>query len=218
MFAMVLFGLGVIFSFSVGNASAASPIYVSTHGNNSWNGQNSSWINGTLNGPKATIKNATGTVNNDGTVYIANGTYNESNINVNKNMTIVGASQSDTIINGNQRNVIFIIPYGVNVTLQNLTLINGKSTHDGGAILNDGTLTVNDSTFKDNTVTSIVYGGGAICNYQEATLTVKGCTFTGNTATDKCGQGGAISNDGTLHVTGSNLIDNSAGIGGAIFT
>jgi len=52
----------------------------------------------------------------------------------------------------------------------------------------------------------------------ENNLFITGSTFTGNTATDKCGQGGAISNDGTLHVTGSNLIDNSAGIGGAIFT
>ena len=153
MFTMVLFCLGVIFSFSVGNTSAASPIYVSTHGNNSWNGQNSTWINGTLNGPKATIKNATGTVTSNGTVYIASGTYNESNIQIATNMNIVGESQKNTIVNGPQKfgNPIFTIASGVNVTIINLTLNDGNILlNNGGAIDNSGNLTVNSSTFTNN--------------------------------------------------------------------
>ena len=50
-----------------------------SHGNDNWNGLNSTYTSG-INGPKATIKNATGTVKSDGTVYIASGTYNENNI------------------------------------------------------------------------------------------------------------------------------------------
>jgi predicted outer membrane repeat protein len=232
----------------VGNASAASPIYVSTHGNNSWNGQNSTWINGTLNGPKATIKNATGTVPSGGTIYIAKGTYNENNITINRNMTIIGANQDHTIINGNHINTIFFIPYGVNVTIRDLTLTNANSTHNGGAILNRGTFTVDGSTFRDNSATDMIYGGGAICNYQEATLTVNNCTFTNNTAINGAGgaiynwdtnctlsdstftnntalEGGAIGNGGTLIVNKSYFINNTVtgtqvvgGLGGAIYS
>ena len=101
MFALVLIGLMVIFSYGMGNVSAAnaSTIYVNgSSGQDTWDGQLAVW-NGT-SGPKATIKNATGTVLSDGTVYVANGIYNESNIKLNTNMTIVGETQQNTIING----------------------------------------------------------------------------------------------------------------------
>ncbi len=218
MFAMVLFGLGIIFSFGVDNVSAASPIYVSTHGNNSWNGQNSTWINGTLNGPKATIKNATGTVTSGGTVYIAKGTYNENNININKNMTIIGAGQDNTIINGTNKGPIFIFPYGYGekVTIENLTLTNGSTGYIGGGAIDNfgGNLTVKDCTFSDNTATGDDGLGGAINN--GAILNVTDSTFKGNTAT----YGGAIANiQGTLTVIGSTFTDNtvssSTGAGGA---
>ena len=70
-------------------------------------------------GPKATIKNATGTVNNGGTVNIANGLYtgvNNTNITINKNMIINGQSSDGTIINGNNISSIFTINSGVNTT------------------------------------------------------------------------------------------------------
>ncbi len=116
IFSLILIILTVIFSFGVGNAAAApgNTIYVSTHGNNSWNGLNSTHISG-LNGPKATIKNATGTVTINGTVYIVTGTYNENNISISKNMNIIGESQDNTIINGKNTNTIFNIITGAKV-------------------------------------------------------------------------------------------------------
>jgi hypothetical protein len=67
----------VIFAYGVGNVSAApgDVIYVNGSGNDSWDGQLAVW-NGT-SGPKASIKNATGTVDNGGTVNIADGIYSE---------------------------------------------------------------------------------------------------------------------------------------------
>ena len=108
-----------IFSYGVNNASAATGdnIYVSSNGNNSWNGSNSTWISGT-NGLKATVKNAVSTVNSGGTIYISNGTYNENNITINRNMTIIGESQRNTIINGTNIYTIFNIPSGFNITLK----------------------------------------------------------------------------------------------------
>ena len=55
---LVLMGIVFIFSYGMGNVSAAPvTIYVNgSSGNDGWNGLNSTWTSG-LNGPKATIKN-----------------------------------------------------------------------------------------------------------------------------------------------------------------
>ena len=226
----------VIFSFAISAASAASTtsnstIYVSTQGNDTWDGLSA--IHNNTSGPKATIANATGTVATNGTVYIAKGTYNESGININTNMTIVGESQKNTIINGKQSsNPLFIIQSDVNVTIVNLTLTNStgngaiisdgnltvtnstfavNSADAGGAIYTNGNLTVVNSTFTDNTATDSG-SGGAIYN-NGGTLTVTNSTFTGNNAQ----YGGAIYNDGTLNVTNTTFISNTAYVGGAIY-
>ena len=218
----------VVFSFGINTTSAAntSNIYVNSQGNDSWNGLNSTWTTGTLNGPKATIKNATTTVKNGGTVYIANGTYNENNIQINNDMTIIGASQKNTIINGGKAAgslaTIFIIPSGVNITISDLTIENGYNGNDGtnnglgGAINNKGTLTLNSVTFKDNEAAEY---GGAI--YNTGNLNVNTCTFNNNIVTDKVNDGcngGAIYNTGKLTVNGSTFNNNtSTNNGGAIF-
>ena len=213
---LFLLGIGIIFSLGINTTAAAntSSIYVNAHGNNSWNGLNSSYTNG-LNGPKATIKNATGTVKSGGTVYIASGVYNENNIQINTDMNIIGETQKTTIINGQKSgNSIFTIESGITVTISNLTLTNGTvMMNNGGAIENWGTLTVDNSTFTNNTVT--MNNGGAISNEYGANLTVNNSTFIGNTMSD--GSGGAIDNIGTLIVDNSNFIGNYAsGKGGAI--
>ncbi len=203
---LLLLGILVLFSFGFDTAAAvdASQIYVSTQGNDTWDGQSAAW-NGT-SGPKQTITNATGTVATNGTVYIANGTYNESGININTNMTIIGESQQNTIINGTNSNgdPIFHITGGVNVNISDLTL-----TGNYGAINNEGTLTVDNCNFTGNSASS----GGAI--YNGGTLTVTNSTFENN----KAGYGGAISNRGSLTVTGSTFTNNTGTLyGGAIFS
>jgi hypothetical protein len=121
-----------------------------------------------LERPKLSIKNATETVNNGGTVNIANGMYTgtkNTHITLDKNVNIIGQSKDNTVINGNGKNWIFHIKTGVTVNIQNLTLINGKS-NSGGAVDNNGTLTVNNCAFNGNHA----YGGGAIDNYVDSTL------------------------------------------------
>ena len=199
----------VLFSaVSAAGTSDNSTIYVSTQGNDTWDGLNATY-NGT-SGPKKTITNATGTVATNGTIYIAQGTYNESGINIDHNMTIIGETQTNTIINGKQTGTsIFIILPGINVTLLNLTLTNSTSRDYGGAITNYGTLIINNCTFNNNTGTE----GGAICNYFSANLTVANSTFTDNIGH---GDSGAIVSVGTLTVTNSIFTGNSAALGGAI--
>ena len=209
MFSIVLIGLVVIFSYGMGNVAAAPGdiIYVNgSSGQDTWDGQLAVW-NGT-SGPKATIKNATGTVNNGGTVNIANGLYtgvNNTNITINKNMIINGQSSDGTIINGNNISSIFTINSGVNTTINNLTLTNGRAINNGGAILNFGNLTVNNCNFTSNYAPN---NGGAISSFKEilpVNLTVTNCTFINNTAPNN---GGAILGGDT--VTNCTFTNNTA--------
>jgi len=211
---LLFLSLALIFTVSVNDVSATpiNTIYVNgSSGNNDWNGLSSTHTSG-INGPKATINNATGTVRSNGTVHIASGTYNESNIQINTNMTIIGQNQKNTIINGQQSgNPIFTIISGVNITIINLTLTKGTS-EQGGGINNIGDLTITDTTIKDNTVNSTVddvYGGGI---YNEGTLTINNSTITGNTATGTNGDvyGGGIYNSGTLIINNSIITNNTA--------
>jgi predicted outer membrane repeat protein len=208
MFSMVLIGLFVIFSYGMGNVAAAntSTIYVNgSSGQDNWDGQLAVW-NGT-SGPKATIKNATGTVSSDGTVYIANGIYNESNIQLNNNMTIIGETQQNTIINGlKSGQSIFIINDKINVTISNLTMEDGQSGN-GGAICSMGNFNIINCTFTNNTASN---AGGAICG---GNIYTTGCTFTNNTASNA---GGAICG-GNIYTTGCTFTNNTAAnCGGAI--
>ncbi|PKL66731.1 MAG: hypothetical protein CVV28_10055 [Methanobacteriales archaeon HGW-Methanobacteriales-1] len=203
---LLLLALALVFTMGINDVSAAGDtIYVNDTGGNDDN-DGSDWLTA-----KKTILNATGTVNTNGIVNIANGQYNgvkNTGININKNMTINGESQTGTIINGTGTNGIFTINPGINVKLNNLTLTNGNNDY-GGAIHNYGNLTVTECTFTNNTATG---DGGAI--YNEGNLTVTSSTFTNNTAD----LGGAIYNNWALTVTDSDFINNTApNNGGAIY-
>ena len=162
-------------------------------------------------------------------------------------LTIDGSGQSITV-DGAHSFQIFSVNSGATLNLQFLTLENGSvtggSASEGGAILNNGMVTVTDSTFLDNQVTGVAGGniiegfgnGGAI--YNGGALTVNNSTFSDNHATGGAGsgvetfggngQGGAIYNEGTATVTNSTFSYNQAtggassagpggfGVGGAI--
>ena len=170
---------------SISNVSAVSTVYVNTTGNDS--------NNGAIDSPYLTIARGVESVDENGTVNIADGTYSgtgNTNITLNKNMNITGQSQTGTIINGTGTNWIFNIISGANVTIQNITLTNGKAP--------DSDITLN-------------YGGAI---YNRGNLTVLNCTFTNNTAR----VGGAIYSRGNLVVSNSNFDQNSAYLGGAIYS
>ncbi len=143
IFAVLITLLGVIFALGMGNVSAAlgDTIYVngnSTLGNDDWNGESATYQSGII-GPKYSIKNATGTVNTNGQIYIAHEQYkgiNNTRITIDRNMTINGESQTDTIINGTGTNWIFNMNSGIYFTINNITLTNATTTNNGGAIYN----------------------------------------------------------------------------------
>ena len=83
---------------------------------------------------------------------------------------------------------------------------------EGGAIYNEGILTVTNTTVIANTAFG---AGGGIFNAGSGVVVVNSSTFSGNSSVDSAS--GAIHNDGTLTINNSTFADNHAGCeGGAI--
>jgi len=141
-----------------------------------------------------------------------------------------------TLSGGRAVRIFNILPQGA-LELANLTIAEGAGGESGGAILNQGSLSVenvtfignraaeggaiystgstssveiSDSAFYDNSASG---DGGAISMALGSTLTLSGSTLRGNVAG---GRGGAIYNTGVLTVRASQLIGNRAASGGAV--
>jgi hypothetical protein len=156
-------------------------------------------------------------------ITAANSIPGGNTINFNASITLSSAlpaitSGSTLTINGNGFTLdgassfqILSVISGATLNLQFLTLKDGSVTGSGGAILNDGTLTVTNSTLSANQATGALgLGfGGAIRN--DGTLTVTNSTFSGNQANAGVGAaGGAIYNTGgTVSLKGSILADST---------
>jgi hypothetical protein len=113
---------------------------------------------------------------------------------------------------------ILSVPQGATVTVAGLTVANGLALDQGGAILNLGTLTVRDSTFDGNSVSSesenvfagALASGGALANGSGGVLSVSHSTFRDNSVTAAAegyfsagasAAGGAIANSRLGRVT-----------------
>ena len=125
---------------------------------------------------------------------------------INKNIRIDGKGHT---ISAEDLGRIFSIGEGFTVTLTNATLINGKAT-EGGAIYNDGSLTLSDVKLSDNAADS--YGGAVFNNGH---LVVSDSVFDSNDIVNRGSAsvdygGAAIYNwyDGVLTVSGSNFTNN----------
>jgi len=97
------------------------------------------------------------------------------------------------------------------LTLNNVDL-KGNNANFGGAIWNEGTLTVNGGSFEGNTADE---AAGAIYNAVDATLKVDRVTFANNSSA----KAGAINNyNGTVVISDSTFKGNAAGtsMGGAV--
>ena len=125
---------------------------------------------------------------------------------INKDIVIDGKGHT---ISAEDLGRIFSIGEGFTVTLTNATLINGKADK-GGAIYNDGSLTLSDVKLSDNAADSY---GGAVFNNGE--LVVSDSVFDSNDIVNRGSAsvdygGAAIYNwyDGVLTVSGSNFTNN----------
>ncbi len=163
----------------------------------------------------------------DSNIIFLNDITNAGESVINNSASTTAIDAKSYFISGNNTSQIF--ENDDKLSISNMTLKNGKASM-GGAILNYGTLTVSDSTFKDNNVTSA--GGGAIYS-QYGSLTVSNSDFDNNTAARNGGAirfvnitgsvsnstftnnyannvGGAISSSGKLTITDCSFSDNES--------
>ena len=127
------------------------------------------------------------------------------------NLTISGAGSDTTIIDGGGIDRVFqIIGSSTNVTIHDVTMRNGNlpTGQHGGAILNNGVLTLNSVIITGNTVNGTASSdvGGGIANGSGpgiGTLAITNSTISGNTAD----RGGALSHTGSGTLTITNYAD-----------
>jgi hypothetical protein len=142
----------------------------------------------------------------------------------------IDASDRKITLDGQRKTGILEIATGADVRLKRITFAHAGFIRNesweivskslGHAILNQGTLTIDQSTFFENTA-ALPTTGGAIENY--GSLIVNNSYFAKN-ATDagpgprQTSGGGALSNlGGTAVISNTTFIDNISGHGGAIF-
>lgn len=169
------------------------------------------------------IAQSGGTINLSGTFDWTNteetGDATLSGFNIAKNISIIGEGSDQTFIqahptaNTTERRV-FTINAGSVVNIEKVTIRNGRVSNltntinpaDGGAIYNDGTLTLSFCRFTQNFAVSGQYSGGsagALLHNANNTLTINGCTFDNNQAEN----GGALANN-FYNASGSFVITN----------
>jgi hypothetical protein len=140
-----------------------------------------------------------------------------------KDLTISGPGADKLTISGNDATQVFSIASGTSDTIKGLTIADGNADRlfaGGGGILNNGTLTLDDSTLSGNHADGFVMGGGGIANNGQ--LTIDHSTLSGNHADGGFFGGGGIANYGQLTIDHSAVFGNHAdGVevarGGGIF-
>ena len=96
---------------------------------------------------------------------------------------------------------MFAVAANTTATIENLTIVGGFTTGNGGGINNAGTLTVSNCTLDAN----YAQLGGGIYNAGTGTLAVSNTNLINNSAFNNGSNGGGIYNAGTLTVDNSTL-------------
>lgn len=161
-----------------------------------------------INTTNATLSDVVNTADNNDEIYLDTGIYNYSHINningiaIAKNLTIIGKSRENTIINAEKIGRIFNLTEGNTLTIINITLTNGNTLDSGGGIYSQGTLKITNTDFFNNSADR----GGAIFN-DDANFSVNSSTFTNNSAN----KGAALyKTGGSLNISDVEFINNSA--------
>ena len=153
------------------------------------------------------IQAAVNTAPTGATISLLPKTYYE-NVQVPKSLSIIGAGQDLTKVDGSGIGSVFTVGreenQNIDVTLSDMTIINGNA--DNGGINNAGTLDLKNVLITGNT-------GSGILN--EGTVNM----YTGSSIASNIADyaGGGILNEGTVNMyAGSSIAVNTAGNGGGV--
>lgn len=166
-------------------------------------------------------------------ITIKGGRFHETLV-VTRDVTIVGAQNGATIIDGDGNGTVFRLEPGVSATMERLTVTDGgegairvdvgasltlsdvvvaenSSSGNGGGITNLGTMTLTRSTVRDNVAAG---SGGGIAN-DGGRVMLADSTVAENVAGDR--GGGVFNAGGVLSVTRSTVSTNTAAYGAGFF-
>jgi CSLREA domain-containing protein len=165
-----------------------------------------------------------GTINIDFAIGTATITFTLSNgqMTIDHDVNIIGPPSDSVVVDGNNSSRLFTVNAGKTASISNLTLSRGNgrdtpssSAGDGGAIQNNGALTLKGVTLRANAAIS----GGAIRS--DGALVLVNTTISGNLAT---GDGGGLYNainqatltNVTVAYNRANSDSNPSGTGGGV--
>jgi predicted outer membrane repeat protein len=142
--------------------------------------------------------------------------------------TIDGGNRDNIIISGGGSTRVFAVAENTNLTVRNVTIANGSTTDNGGAILVErrSSTLVEHTLFSNNSAGNggAIAAGGWNSTDEGGTLTVRDSTFSNNTATEDGGVAGGGEGGGAIYLKGgitgtvenSTFTGNQAANGGAI--
>ncbi|NJM62059.1 MAG: hypothetical protein HC849_20600 [Oscillatoriales cyanobacterium RU_3_3] len=173
-------------------------------------------IDGILTPGNVSLREAVFFTNSDGIIDFApsltGGTIRLTlgELEIEKNLTIRGLGANNLTISGNNASRIFNVDDGnsnnaIAFSIAGLTLTEGATTDNGGAISNSENLTVFDSTITLNSANS----GGGIFNTENTQIF--NSTIDSNSADS---QGGGILNQGNLQIDRTTILGNLALVDG----
>jgi len=135
---------------------------------------------------------------------------------ITNDLTINGPGATNLTVSGNSLSRVFQVPNLSTVTIRGLTVADGLS-YEAAGVLNYGMLTLESCTLSGNHSDSSSNGGhgGAINHHgmQGGTLTIIRSLLQDNSA----GLGGAIFTDGFTTISASTLLNNTGNTGGGIW-
>ena len=141
--------------------------------------------------PSTSIQAAINAARAGATITVCDGAYKEV-ITINKNLTLAAAAGAEVKVDGSRKGSVVTVPQGVTAGLQGLEITDGGSTSHGGAIFNQGNLTLTNLLIQDNQARE----GAGIYNDLGAQLRLHDTIVQENDATNS---GGGIYNLGDTH-------------------
>jgi len=128
---------------------------------------------------------------------------------IDKSLTIEGSAANGMTISGSLLDQVIVTGPSTNVTLRNLSIVDGKSTSPGGGIIANGNLTLDHSLVAHNEVVN-KGGGGILLDDGGSTLVLLNSTVSENVAL----AGGGIFAVGYVVSRNSTIVGNIAQQGG----
>lgn len=164
---------------------------------------------GSMNHPYSSISKALQNSLSGSIIYVLPGYYNESNLLIDKNITITSLNNEGNVYVDALNDRLFNITSSGALTVNALKIFNGFSELGGSLFYNQGKLVINNS---------MIYNSSSYYDNSNPTFTAN--KYASNTwdsyDCSNLGLGGAILNYGELLISSSDLFNNFAHKGGAL--